>query len=368
MMKIKTVKGKIAAGVVAASVLSTSAFAFANTNAGTQFTAWGEAQITAALNAIGQKAGTDRTAAQNQISTDAAADQNTAKGKIDAAGTAEKAETKTNIEAKLGEHLASLKDAFDAFTASIGGRFDAKVNAENGTTTNALNTQYSQLSASITNALNAAKASNVESVTEESLLVKGKATSDLIKAINKAKSDLAASIETEEATANTEVAAHLTSEVDRINGQLDTLIGTLETSAKTAIQNAGNSVEASAIANFERVISRTQVETPIEVDKQKIEWTKSSPMTNGKVQFTVKNSNEFDVVFRYKFVSVGKEAGGVSETTFAESSVTPGTNVMNFDVNKFKTIFGKFDQPGVLVIEYLNENGQFEYGAEVGAW
>lgn len=368
MKKIKTVKGKIAAGVVVASVLSTSAFAFANTNAGAQFTAWGESQVRAALEAIGVKAGTERTAAQGTINTKATNDQNASTNRIDAAGTAEKKQTKENIEKKLGEHLASLTSAFNAFSASLGGKFDEKVSAENGKTTTDLNTQYTNLSTSIKNALNAAKDSNVESVTEESLLVKGKATSDLIKAINKAKSDLAALIANEKAIADGEIASHLNSEVVRINDQLDTLISDLESSAITAIETAGNTVEASAITNFERVISRTQVETPIKVDKQKIEWSVSSPISNGKVQFTVKNTNEFDVVFRYKFVSEGKEAGGVSETTYAESSVAPGTNVMNFDVNKYRTIFGNFDKPGVLVIEYLNENGQFEYGAQLGAW
>jgi DNA polymerase elongation subunit (family B) len=163
------------------------------------------------------------------------------------------------------------------------------------------------------------------------------------------------------------VNAHLASEVTRINGQLDTLISQLETAAKTAIAKAGQDVEDSATANFERVINLTQTNTPIKVDAQKLKWV-AEKRTDGSVKFTVTNENKFDVVFRYAFLSNdGIEQGGVSETKYAESNAKPGVTVLEFDTETLKKWGIKFiDVGGVLVVQYLDENGKFQHGAEIG--
>lgn len=360
-----SLKGKIATGVVAAGLLGSSTFVFANTNAGTQFTAWGQAQIDAAKAAVSTAIHGSLSTAQTNIDNKATTDRDASKGRIDAAGTAEKADTKSKIEGKLAEHVASLEAAFQTFMNSIGGDFDNLVLAENNNTTNTLNGQYDTLNTNITAVLNAAKDANVKDVTEQSLLVKGQATSDLIKKINQVKADLAAEVQNQQTIAQGEVDAHLTAEVNRINGQLDSLISGLETTAKDAIAAAGQSVEDSAIANFERVISRIGVETPLKVDRQKLSWeyTRVDDKTS---KFKVTNSNEFDVVFRYKFVSDGVEANGVSETPYAESNAKPGVNTLTFTVDQFKVWGFKLDKPGYLVIEYLDETGNFKY-AEVGS-
>jgi hypothetical protein len=363
-MRKFSLKSKIVTGVVVASVIGSSTFAFANTNAGTQFTTWGQAQIEAAKTAVKTDLAGKLATQQTAINTKAANDKAAAEGRINQAGTDEKADTKSKIEAKLADHVASLRTALQTFLDAIGGDFDSLVSTSNSNTTSTLNHQYNQLNADITTVLNAAKAANVKSVTEESLLVKGKATSDLIKEINRVKSELATRVNSEKETATTEVTNHLTSEVARINDLLDTLISGLETSAKDAIAAAGLAVETSAIANFERVIGLTQTETPIKVDEQKLKWVKGN-MADKKIKFTVTNSNEFDVVYRYKFITDGPGSEGVSETPYAESSAAPGVSSLTFDVEQLRVLFvGKVDKGGLLVIEYMDENGDFKYGAE----
>ncbi|MED4204104.1 hypothetical protein [Neobacillus mesonae] len=270
-MKIKSVKGKIAAGAIAVTVIGSSTFAFANTNAGSQFKAWGDAQIAAAKQAISDALAGNLKTAKDGIESKASADKNAAEGRINQAGADEKVDTQSKIISKLNEHLESLQLQLAAFLGSISGDFDNLVTAENRNTTSSLNSQYDALNTNITTVLNAAKDANVKDVTEQSLLVKGQATSDLIKEINRVKKALADRIASEQTTADSEVTAHLNSEVSRINGLLDTLISGLETSAKDAIAKAGQSVEDSAIANFERVISLTQSKTPIKVDPQKLQ-------------------------------------------------------------------------------------------------
>jgi hypothetical protein len=362
-MKKFTLKSKIVTGVVIASVIGSSTFAFANTNAGTQFTAWGQAQIDAAKTAVKNDLAGKLQTAQTSINTKAANDKAAAEGRINQAGTDEKADTKSKIEAKLAAHVASLGTALQTFLDTIGGDFDSLVSTSNSNTTSTLNHQYNQLNTDITTVLNAAKATNVKSVTEESLLVKGKATSDLIKEINRVKSELDAKVKSEKATATTEVTTYLNTEVSRINGLLDSLISGLEATAKTDIAAAGLAVETSAIENFERVINLTQTETPIIVDSQKLKWVKGNSADN-KIKFTVTNSNEFDVVYRYKFVTDGPDSEGVSETPYAESSAAPGVSSLSFDVEQLRILFAKVDKGGLLVIEYMDENGDFKYGTE----
>jgi hypothetical protein len=364
-MKIKSVKGKIATGVVAATLLGSSTFAFANTNAGAQFKIWGENQIAAAKAAVSQALAGNLQTAKSGIDSKATADKNAAEGRINQAGTDEKADTKSKIETKLAEHIQSLQDQLAAFMLSIGGDFGALVTAENNNTTSSLNSQYAALSTNITTVLNSAKDANVKDVTEQSLLVKGQATSDLIKEINRVKKALADEVASQQTTANSQVTAHLNSEVIRINGQLDALIGGLETNAKAAITAAGQSVEDSAIANFDRVISLTQTETPIKVDPQKLNWV-LNPFTNGKAVFKVTNTNEFDVVFRYKFIKLSGQTGGVSETPYAESVANAGETSLTFDADQLRVWGVNVDVPGWLSVDYLDENGQWKNVGQLG--
>jgi hypothetical protein len=346
-MKKFTLKSKIVTGVVVASVIGSSTFAFANTNAGTQFTAWGQTQINAAKTAVQTDLAGKLATQQAAINTKAATDKGAAEGRINQAGTDEKADTKSKIEDKLAAHVASLGTALQAFLAAIGDDFDTLVSTSNSNTTSTLNHQYNQLNTDITTVLNAAKATNVNSVTEESLLVKGKATSDLIKEINRVKSELAARVNSEKATATTEVTNHLTSEVARINGLLDSLISGLETNAKADIAAAGLAVETSTFANFERVINLIENNNPIKVDKQKL--TVSNNLTpDGKIKWSVENKNEFDIVYKWKHVS--SEAGGVQETVYAEGRA-------NADRGESVFYTSPSDKNGKVIIEWLDEKG-----------
>jgi hypothetical protein len=366
-MKKMSVKNKIATGVIAASLLGSTSFVFANSNAGSQFKAWGDAQVQAAKTAVQSALNGEVSTAQTTIGNTATTKRDAAKGRIDQAATDEKTDTKTNIESKLAEHVASLQLAFSTFMNSIGGDFDTFVAAQNQNTTSTLNDQYNTLSTNITTVLNAAKVADVQDVTEQSLLVKGKATSDLIQKINQVKSDLAIEVQSQQTTAQGEVDAHLTAEVTRINGQLDTLISGLETSAKNAISAAGQAVEDSATANFDRVINLTQTETPITVDPQKLKWVVTKK-DDGSVKFTVTNSNEFDVVFKYQFVNPDGSVGGVSQTPFAESVAKPGVTTLTFDVDQFNIWGFHLDKGGVIAIQYMEENGQFKSVLDVGLY
>ncbi|MEH7255769.1 hypothetical protein V7111_27045, partial [Neobacillus niacini] len=107
MKKIRSVKAKIATGVIAATVIGSSTFAFANTNAGTQFGLWGQAQIDTAKSAIESAISGSRTTALGTVQSGANSARDTAKGNIDTAGANEKAGTKSAIEVKLAEHVAS---------------------------------------------------------------------------------------------------------------------------------------------------------------------------------------------------------------------------------------------------------------------
>ncbi|MED4204102.1 hypothetical protein [Neobacillus mesonae] len=345
-MKIKSIKGKIAAGAIAVTVIGSSTFAFANTNAGSQFKAWGDAQIAAAKLAISDALAGSLKTAKDRIESKASANKNAAEGRINQAGTDEKAETKSNIEAKLKEHIDSLTSQLATFLATIGGDFNALVTAENNNTTSSLDGQYSALETNITIVLNEAKDTNVRDVTEQSLLVKGEATSKLIQEINRVKQELADEVASQKTAANNKVTTHLNDGVTRINGQLDSLISGLEIAARNSIANAGQDVEDSAAANFDRVINLISDNAPIKVDKQKLQV--SNKLVNGNMEWTVTNKNDFDVVFTWRHVKTG--AGGVLETEYAKGKGDVGAGKTTF----FTT---PTDKTGSVIIEWLDEKG-----------
>ncbi|WP_172797502.1 hypothetical protein, partial [Bacillus sp. FJAT-27445] len=143
--------------------------------------------------------------------------------------------------------------------------------------------------------------------------------------------------------------------------QLDDLIKGLEDTAKADIAAAGLAVETSAYANFDRVIGRIVAETPLKVDKQKLDWiTESHNKANGIIPFKIVNENEFDVVFRYTFKTDSKTESGVSETPFAQSEARPGVTSLNFDVKVLEKKNVKYDEPGWLYVEYMDENGKWQ--------
>ncbi|MFK9093336.1 hypothetical protein [Bacillus salipaludis] len=343
----KSVKAKIATGVIAASLLGSTGYVFANSNAGSQLKAWGDSQIAAAKQALTKDNSTATIAAVNKFNSDSATKRDNSKKAIDQAGTAEKADTEKNIKDKLAEHVASLQTALADYVSTIGGDFDTFVGTEKGKITKSLNDQLPALTASINSVLQKAQSDNVNSVTDASLLVKGQATSDLIKEINRVKGELQKLVDSEKATAKGELDAHLASEVTTVNGLIDSLISSLETSAKTAIGDAGQTVEDSANANFERVINLIGNNQPISVDKQKLEV--SNKLENGKIKWTVTNKNNFDVVFIWRHVKTG--AGGVLETTFAEGNGQARAGESTF----FTT---PTDKNGSIIIEWLDENGK----------
>ncbi|MFK9093337.1 hypothetical protein [Bacillus salipaludis] len=356
----KSVKVKIATGVIAASLLGSTGYAFANSNAGSQLKAWGDSQIAAVKQALSKDNSTATTAAVNKFNSDSATKRDNSKKAIDQAGTAEKADREKNIKDKLAEHVASLQAALADYVSTIGGDFDTFVGTEKGKTTKSLNDQLPALTASINSVLQKAQSDNVNSVTEASLLVKGQATSDLIKEINRVKGELQKLVDSEKATAKGELDAHLVSVVTDVNKKIEDLISGLETTAKNEIGKAGKAVEDSAVANFDRVINRLDKETPLVIDPQKIKWEIGAPY-NGKIHFKVTNTNEFDVVFKYKFTGLTNTESGVSETPFATSTSKPG--VTEFD---FSEIDGIFVGGGTLQIQWLDQNGVWQSAGEFG--
>ncbi|MFP7297962.1 hypothetical protein [Neobacillus niacini] len=373
MKKFKSTKAKIATGVIAATVIGSSTFAFANTNAGEQFKAWADKQIQTALNTVSGSIDASRATALADEERDANADRDTAEGRINGVGDEESKTTATAINDKLKEHIDSLESEFQAYMISVGEDFTDLVSDENGDTTDDFKALYTRLSSNIETVLKAAKDRNVKEVTEESLLVKGEATSKLIQKINQVKSDLQAEINRLQGDAQDAVDEHLQDEVDDFNSLLAGLIADLEEAAGEAIATAGQAVEDSAIANFENVIALTQTNTPIEVDEQKLAWDVNldgwdglKEMFDGNITFTVTNENAFDVVFKYTFegVFVDKwDEDGVRETLSAESSAKPGVTTMTFKNAKVPAVGS-----AVLKIEYLDENGVWQDVDQLGGW
>lgn len=348
MKNALSLKGKIAAGLAAATLLSSTGVAFANSNAGAQFGIWAEGRILAAKNAISGALGTSTSNALSTLQTETNANQSTAVGEVNAAAQTESTTTQEAIQAKLNAHLTSLQSAYDQYAAGLGAQFDAFVSLQNNATQSSFSQKVADLSGQLTTAIKGAQAEGVNKVTEESLLKKSQATSELIAKINKVKGDLQALINAEQTSASTEVNAFLALQVTGANNALDGTIATLKAEAVEAFTAAGQSVEDSAILNFDKVISRLDKETPIRVDVQKLKVIDLG-IIDGNRTYKVENTNEFDVVYKWKLTFTN--SAGVSETKSKEGSATKGVSY--------------FDTPvlgGIVTIQWQNENGDWVTG------
>ncbi|MET3193284.1 hypothetical protein [Bacillus sp. OAE603] len=349
MKNALSLKGKIAVGLAAATLLSSTGVAFANSNAGTQFGVWADARIQAAQNAVGLALGLSKANALNTLQNETNTKKNTAVSEVNTAAQTESNATQAAIQAKLDEHVASLQSAFNSYSSTLGAKFDAFVALQNAATQSSFSQKVAELTGQLTTAITSAQAAGVEKVTEESLLKKSQATSDLIAKINKVKADLQALINAEQNTATTEVNAFLTSQVNGANTALNNTIETLKANAVAAFAVAGQDVEDSAILNFDKVISRLDKETPIKVDVQKLKVIDLG-IIDGNRTYKVENTNEFDVVYKWKLTFTN--ADGVSETKSKEGSAAMGVSYFNTPV-----------LGGVVLIQWQNENGDWVTGS-----
>jgi len=349
MKNALSLKGKIAAGIAAATLLSSTGVAFASSNAGTQFGVWADAKIQAAQNAVGLALGLSKASALNTLQNETNTKKNAAVGEVNTAAQTESNTTQAAIQAKLDEHVASLQNAFNSYSSTLGAKFDTFVSQQNTATQSSFSQKVAELTGQLTTAITSAQAAGVEKVTEESLLKKSQATTELIAKINKVKADLQALINAEQATATTEVNAFVAQQVTAANTALDNTIATLKANAVAAFAAAGQEVETSAILNFDKVISRIDKETPIKVDVQKLRVIDLG-FFDGVRKYRIENTNEFDVVYKWKIT--GTNIDGVSET-LSKDGVAP------FGVSYLQV---GFFSPSV-TIQWQNENGDWMTGA-----
>ena len=107
------------------------------------------------------------------------------------------------------------------------------------------------------------------------------------------------------------------------------------------------------------MVSRLGEETPLVVDPQKLKWIPGI-LFDKKVSFTVKNSNEFDIVFKYQYYAstdLGNQTSeGVSETPH-KGTASVGTSSFTFDA----PFVG-----GYVDIQWLDENGEWQDAGKHG--
>lgn len=255
MKKVLTLKGKIAAGVAAVTIVGSTSMAFASTNAGTQFGIWADAKIQAAQNAVVNALGTSKAGALNTLQNETNSKKNTAVSDVNTAAQTESTATQDAIQAKLNEHVASLETAYNTYSSTLGAKFDAFVTLQNNATKSSFTQTVSDLTTQLTNAISTAQNAGVSKITEESLLKKSQATADLIAKINQVKADLQAIITYEQNIAQGEVNAYLEAQVVAATGTLNSLVDTLKTAAINQINQTGEPIVTQAEADLQTIVN-----------------------------------------------------------------------------------------------------------------
>lgn len=253
-MKFKSLKTKIAAAVVAVSMLATGSLAFAYSDAGQELNSWYTMQFGkatakvygAVLTRLGLETISFGGWARNV--------KNTAVANVDAAGDTEAARAAGAITGKAAEYTGQLAAAEGNITAAMPGHFDAVVTDVNGIVNDGLDASQGAAQGVIDRAVNAQGTTSVGQVTTAATAAETQAIADLQAAINGAKSRLAALIEQEKNTAKGEALANLQAKIAEIKSEIQAATDALVQLKIAAITTEGATIEARAKAAMASIV------------------------------------------------------------------------------------------------------------------
>ncbi|WP_062350280.1 hypothetical protein [Bacillus kwashiorkori] len=254
-MFLKTVKGKIVAGVATVGLLGGVGFAFANTDAGEQLRNWYEAQfnqskakVEAATDQYIQERTGELQAEYNDAKSNAGND-------IDTKGNEESGRVQSEIENAKNSHLAALDGAKQEIMDSMGLQFYnlfqegylkivQKANEAENFATNDLSAFTSQKGEAA-----------IQKLTSEINTAKDAAVQDLQAAIEAAKAELTSELLTAEAYTKTSLQNQVDWAIEDLRETVEGIIADFVLAQQELIADAAAQLEAEAKAALDEVVS-----------------------------------------------------------------------------------------------------------------
>lgn len=252
---MKSLKSKLAIGVIATGLVAGMGTAFAATDAGVQLQGWYNTASTLAKAAVTGDFAVYYADKAKDLNTNVDNGITKARQDIRDTGNAELAGAQTAINTQNSAYSTQITNTKKSITDSISGEYDSLVSTTNAVTNGSLVAIDALDTIKITNAVK-----NHENYYTTNVLEAGvKTTSDaavaaLTTQISDTKTALEALIATEKATASAEVKANLDTKISALQTKLAELTQQLEKAAQDRIAARADVLEAATLKQLDDIV------------------------------------------------------------------------------------------------------------------
>ncbi|MBL4937506.1 hypothetical protein JK636_17435 [Clostridium sp. YIM B02515] len=254
-MITKGLKNKIAAGVIAATLVGGTGTVFASTNAGAQLKTWYDVQFGKAV----ASATLDVTSYAKTKIPDLTSWFNTTKGKavsdVKTAGENEEKRANDAINAALKEHTDAITTMQGTIEAGMPGQFDGFVTTSNIYIDGLAKQGQNYAQGEINKAVNNQAAASLSAVNTNVGATKTSAESTLTNTINTAKDSINGKIDTEKKAAVGEIKSHMDEKITNTEAAIEADTNKLVGDKTTEIQSAGKSIEDAAKTALDTLVA-----------------------------------------------------------------------------------------------------------------
>jgi hypothetical protein len=253
---IKSLKSKMAVGVVAVGLVASMGTAFAATGgAGAQVQSWYNTAKDLAFNTVTGQAGSYAQAKLPALQTEYNGIKNTAVNNVKTAGTDAATIANNNINGKKDTYIDQINASEATITTAMPGQFDGYVSGAKTVINNgaiqAETYAENEVTSKVTGQTNTSKGLLNTSVTD----TKTAAVNALTAEINATKLALQNAIATEQGTALTEVKAALEAKIVELRTQLNAFTAGKVDAAKADIQAKGVELETDATNALDALVA-----------------------------------------------------------------------------------------------------------------
>lgn len=263
-MKTTTLRNKIMAGVLCATLVGGVGTAFAATDAGDKLQAWYDGEFKTSAAQVMKDTETYGKGLIAGLQTWFGGVTTDSTGRINAAGLKEISDRSKTINAEAKAYINDINGQKTTISQGMQEQYNTTVNTHNGTIDGYATWGYNYAEGELTKALNKQGGESVTAVTDGVAATQKQAIADLTAAIDKAKSDLQVLIDAKEAAATTKVKAHLDEQIRLKKADINAKTAELEGLKKADITKAGQDAQDAATKALEDlVIDFNNVKTPV---------------------------------------------------------------------------------------------------------